>query len=73
MTRNKRDYRIRMICTATESTTQNHHQGRHGPVLYALLTNQANLAEPGEDIVMVYTEHDGEWIELPNPTDFLNG
>ena len=69
----KKDYRIRMIATSTESTAERHGQHRHGPVIYALLTNQSNLNEPGDDVIMTYDHETGGWLALDDPRDYLNG
>lgn len=62
-----------MIAAATESHGMKDSAGRHHPIVYALLTNNQNLNEPGEDIVVVHDMETGEWVELGNPAEAYNG
>jgi hypothetical protein len=58
-----------MIATSSQSD----HPGRHRPVIYALLTNNMNLNEPGDDVIVQYDEETGTWDHIGNPADGYNG
>jgi hypothetical protein len=62
-----------MIAATTESHPEKDHAGRHHPIVYALLTNNQNLNEPGDDIVVVHDIETDEWVELGNPAEAYNG
>jgi hypothetical protein len=62
-----------MIAAATESHGMRDAPGRHRSVVYALLTNNNNLGEFGDDIVVKYDDETGQWISYGNPVEAYNG
>jgi hypothetical protein len=62
-----------MIAAATESNSGRDPTGRHRPIVYALLTNNQNLNEPGDDVIVRYDDETDEWVELGNPAEAYNG